>query len=186
MINSWSTRLNVERINQGQPLISADPKGWDNGFTLNPTAVRLERSVRNDELIRHILKRHDLDVPQLSEGVIAVFYRGIPKQIVGHQALRSSVGLAVFTPKFELIERYACPLVAPSDDPMGYDYSGVEDQRITRIGDTFYMVSADTTLICPLSTTSAYAWPYRKTSYTGRSSGRSKETSIIIPTKTPS
>ncbi|MCL5103919.1 MAG: hypothetical protein M1133_07380 [Armatimonadetes bacterium] len=140
MIASWSTRLNVERLNQGRPLIAADPEGWDNGFTLNPTAVRLERSPRNDELIRRILKRHNLDAPQLSQGVIAVFYRGIPKQTPGRPSLRSSVGLAVFTPEFELVERYACPLVAPSDDPMGYDYSGVEDQRVTRIGDMFYMV----------------------------------------------
>lgn len=140
MIRSWNTRLTVERLNQGQPLIAADPNRWDNGYTLNPTAVRLERSPKNDQLIRGILSRHDLDDPRLREGVIAVFYRGIPKEVPGRPSLRSSVGLAVFTPELELLERLAYPVVVPTDDPMGYDYNGVEDQRITRIGDTFYML----------------------------------------------
>lgn len=137
---SWSTRLNVERLNHGLPLISADPDGWDDGFTLNPTAVRLERSPRNDELISGILTRYRLDNPKLRDGVVVVFYRGIPKEVPGRPTLRSSVGLAVFTPEFELLERFAYPVVVPSDDPMGYDYNGVEDQRVTRVGDTFYMV----------------------------------------------
>jgi len=137
---SWSTRLNFERLNNGYPLIAADPDGWDDGFTLNPTAVRLERSAKNDELIRGMLSTYSLDDPRLSDGVIAVFYRGIPKEVPGRPTLRSSVGLVVFTPSFELLERFAYPLVIPTDDPMGYDYNGVEDQRVTRIGDMFYMV----------------------------------------------
>jgi len=137
---SWSTRLNVERLNHGLPLIAANPLGWDDGFTLNPTAVRLERSPRNDRLIQGILTRHALDDPRIRDGVVAVFYRGIPRDIPGRPALRSSVGLAVFTPDFRLLERYAYPVVVPSDDPTDYDYNGVEDQRVTRVGDTFYMV----------------------------------------------
>lgn len=140
MTMSCSTRLNVERLNSGRPLVSANPESWDDGYTLNPTAVRLEPSPKNNELIKGLLSRHTLDDPKLSDGVIVVFYRGIPDNIPGRPALRSSVGLAVFTPEFELIERFAYPIVVPTDDPMGYDYNGVEDQRVTRIGDTFYMV----------------------------------------------
>ncbi|MDO8588949.1 MAG: hypothetical protein Q7T82_18135 [Armatimonadota bacterium] len=135
-----SGRLNIERLNQGQPLISAAPDSWDNAFTLNPTIVRLERSSRNDQLIRGILGDHSLDDPKLSEGVVAVYYRGLPRDVPGCPPLRSAVGLAVFTPQLELLKRFAHPLVAPTDDPAGYDYNGVEDQRITRIDDTFYMV----------------------------------------------
>ena len=137
---SCSTRLNFERLNNGRPLISADPSGWDDGFTLNPTAVRLERSSTNDRLIQRVLSRHSLNDPKLQDGVIVVYYRGIPTEVPGRPTLRSSVGLAVFTPGFELLERLAYPVVVPGDDPMGYDYNGVEDQRVTRIGDTFYMV----------------------------------------------
>lgn len=140
MADSWSAGLNVERLNHGKPLIEADPQGWDDGFTLNPTAVRLERSPENDELIKGILNHHSLNDPRLRDGVVAVFYRGIPKELPGRPSLRSSVGLAVFTPDFRLLERFAYPVVVPSDDPMGYDYNGVEDQRVTRVGDTFYMV----------------------------------------------
>lgn len=140
IMTNRSTRLKVTRLNHGRPLIAADPHRWDNGFTLNPTAVRLTRSPRNDELIRGILGDVDLDHPKLRDGVIAVFYRGIPKNIPGRPSLRSSVGLAVFTSEFELVRRFAYPVVVPSDDPMSFDYNGVEDQRVTRIGDTFYMV----------------------------------------------
>lgn len=135
-----STGLDVERLNNGKPLIAANPDGWDNAYTLNPTIVRLERSDQNDRLIMGVLGVETLDDPMLSDGVVAVFYRGIPKEIPGRPSLRSSVGLAVFTPEFHLLKRFAHPLVEPTDDPMGVDYNGVEDQRITRVGDTFYMV----------------------------------------------
>lgn len=140
MNQSWRSRLDVERINHGLPLISADPNGWDNGFTLNPTAVRLDRSPVNDELIKGLLGQHSLSGGGLRDGVVAIFYRGIPKEVPGRPLLRSSVGLAVFTPDMQLLKRFAYPIVVPTDDPMGYDYNGVEDQRITRIGDTFYML----------------------------------------------
>lgn len=135
-----NSRLNVQRINQGQPLIAADPESWDDGFTLNPAAVRLERSPKNDLLIQGLLDRRDMNDPRLADGVIVVFYRGIPREVPGRPSLRSSVGLAVFTAEMKLIKRFAYPVVIPTDDPMGYDYNGVEDQRVTRIGDMFYMV----------------------------------------------
>lgn len=137
---SYSTRLNVERVNDGMPLIAPDPERWDSGFTLNPTTVRLERSPKNDKIIEGLLGRQAFDDPRLSDGVIAVFYRGIPREAPGQPPLRSSVGLAIFTSELELVERLAHPVVVPTDDPTGCDYNGVEDQRITRIGDTFYMM----------------------------------------------
>lgn len=140
VIPYWSTRLKVERLNRGLPLITADPNGWDDGFTLNPTAIRLERSPENEQIIQGLVGKEASANPKLNDGVVVVFYRGIPTEKLGLPALRSSVGLAVFTPELELIKRFPYPVVIPTDDPMGYDYGGVEDQRITRIGDTFYMV----------------------------------------------
>jgi beta-1,2-mannobiose phosphorylase / 1,2-beta-oligomannan phosphorylase len=137
---SWNTRLNVERMNGGKPLISADPNGWDDGFTLNPTATYIERSPRNDEIIRSMFGRNALRDPRLQDGILVVFYRGVPTQKAGLPALRSSVGLAAFTPDLKLLKRFPYPVVVPTDDPMGCDFYGVEDQRITKIGDTFYMV----------------------------------------------
>ena len=140
MILNWSTGLNVERLNLGKPLITADRNGWDSGYTLNPTAIHLERSHHNDEIIRNLLGDRILTDSRIQSGIVAVFYRGIPRQIPGLPALRSSVGLAVFTPDLELLKRFPYPVMVPTDDPMGWDYNGVEDQRITRIGDKFYMV----------------------------------------------
>ncbi|MDO8683421.1 MAG: hypothetical protein Q7N50_08070 [Armatimonadota bacterium] len=132
--------VNIERINHGKPLIKADAESWDSAFTLNPTIVRLERSPQNDNIIQGMLGCQMLDDPGLSDGVVAVYYRGIPKENNGCPPLRSSVGLAIFTPDLQLLKRFAYPVVVPTDDPIGYDFNGVEDQRITQIGDTFYMV----------------------------------------------
>ncbi len=140
MIASWSTRLNVERLNQGMPLIAADPSGWDNGFTLNPTAIHLEKSLQNSTIIEGMLGRDALDDPRLREGSSRRFLPGHTAAETGTSHSRSSVGLAVFTPEMELLKRFDRPVITPTDDPMGCDFSGVEDQRITRIGDTFYMV----------------------------------------------
>lgn len=110
---SWSTRLNIERLNQGKPLIAADPNGWDDGYTLNPTAIYLERSLRNDEIISGLLGADTLDDPRLRHGVVAVLYRGVPQYKPGLPPLRSSVGLAVFTPQLEMIKRFPYPVIVP-------------------------------------------------------------------------
>ena len=134
-----NTKLNIERLNNAMPLIKANPRGWDNGFTLNPTAVRLERSLQNDRIIHRILGKKPSSDPKLRDGIVAVLYRGIPNYVNGLPSLRSSVGMAVFTPELKLIKRYTYPVVFPTDDPTSCDYNGVEDQRVTRIGDMFYM-----------------------------------------------
>lgn len=137
---NWSKGLSVERLNNGMPLITADPNGWDSRYTLNPTAIHLERSPKNDNIIKGLLGKEYLDDSRLSHGVVAVFYRGIPLSKPGQPDLRSSVGLAVFTPEMELLKRFAHPVIKPSNDSMSCDFNGVEDQRITRIGDSFFMI----------------------------------------------
>lgn len=133
-------RLNVVRLNSGKPIIEADPNSWDSRFTLNPTALHIGRSPKNDGLIKGLLGEGCLNNPLLKDGVVAIYYRGIPDDQPGLPSCRSSVGLAVFTPKLQLLKRFSYPVLSPTNDPDGYDYNGVEDQRITRIGDTFYLV----------------------------------------------
>lgn len=135
-----NNRLCITRLNRGEPIIQADPDGWDNRFTLNPTALYLERSPGNDTLIHGLLNGHSLDDPLLQDGVVVIYYRGIPKDVPGLPCCRSSVGLSVFTPDLHFIRRLPYPVLTPSDNTSDYDYSGVEDQRITRIGDTFYLL----------------------------------------------
>lgn len=132
--------IHVRRLNDGKPIIAADPNGWDDGFVLNPTAIRLRRSPQNDAIIRGLLGYSPIGDSRLQSGVVAVLYRGVPEERPGLPPLRSSVGLAVFTPEMELLRRFPYPVIVPTDDPTGCDYQGVEDQRITRIGDSFCLV----------------------------------------------
>jgi predicted GH43/DUF377 family glycosyl hydrolase len=81
-----------------------------------------------------------LQDPDLAHGVVAIHYRARPEADAGLPFVRSFIGLALFTPDFKLLYRYGEPVVFP--DPMrgDDDFLGVEDPRITRIGDVFYMV----------------------------------------------
>ena len=134
--------LTVERINGGAPVLQADPTGWDNWFTLNPSAVYLDRSPRNDALVRGLLQRDPATDALLGQGVVVVVYRGVEKDAGDRPLPKSAVGLAVFTPAFELLKRFATPIVSPDPDPAVFDHDSVEDQRLVRIGDTFYLVYA--------------------------------------------
>ena len=72
--------------------------------------------------------------------MVAIHYRARPEREPGYPFPRSYIGLAVFTPDFRLLYRSPEPVIYPSADPDGFDHLGVEDPRITRFGDTFYMV----------------------------------------------
>lgn len=137
---SKNSNISIVRLNEGKPIIQADPDSWDNRFTLNPTAIYLERSNENDPLIEGLLDEYSLDDPLLKDGIAAIYYRGVSNDIPGLPSCRSSIGLAIFTPELKMLKRLNHPVLKPTDDPNGYDYNGTEDQRITRIGDTFYLV----------------------------------------------
>ena len=130
----------VERCNRGEPIISPTSNWWETSVTFNAAAVYLERSAANDPVIRALLPMRTLADPALADGVVAIHYRARPESDPGSPFGRSFIGLAVFTPGFELLYRYQEPVLFPSPDPQGIDALGVEDPRITRLGDAFYMV----------------------------------------------
>ena len=132
--------LSIERCNQGQPIISPTTNWWETGVTFNAAAVLLNRSPENDAVIRALLPMRSLEDPDLSAGVVAIHYRARPEIDPGSSFSRSFIGLALFTPRLELLYRYQEPVLFPSPDPGSYDQYGVEDPRITRLGNTFYMV----------------------------------------------
>ena len=133
-------RMKVERCNRGMPIISPTDRWWENGVTFNAAALYLERSGVNDPIIRTLLPGRRLDDPLLVNGVVVIHYRARPETDPTVPFVRSYVGLAVFTPDFDLLVRLPDPVVVPEASPEGFDYLGVEDPRVTRIGDTFYMV----------------------------------------------
>jgi beta-1,2-mannobiose phosphorylase / 1,2-beta-oligomannan phosphorylase len=132
--------IRVERCNNGIPIVSPGTNWWETGVTFNAAAVYLERSAVNDVIIHALLPQRRLDDADLSHGVVAIHYRARPETDPGYPFVRSFIGLAVFTPDFKLLDRFQEPVVFPAAASDGYDYLGVEDPRITRIGDMFYMV----------------------------------------------
>jgi predicted GH43/DUF377 family glycosyl hydrolase len=130
----------VERLNGGDPIISPTANWWETGVTFNAAAVYLPRSPETDAIIRALLPMRTLDDPQLVEGVVAIHYRARPEIDPGSAFVRSFIGLALFTPALEPLYRYQEPVIYPDPDPDGFDRLGVEDPRITRLGDTFWMV----------------------------------------------
>ena len=131
--------LSIERIQQGNPILAPTQQAWECGGTLNAAALYLERSPANDLLLQSLTGQQDL--ADLPDGAIAVHYRAVAAQNASAAIPLSSVGLAVFTPTLNrLICRFAQPVLTPSPQSDGFDTLGVEDPRITRLGDTFFML----------------------------------------------
>jgi predicted GH43/DUF377 family glycosyl hydrolase len=130
--------LSVDRLYGGKPLLAPTENWWEAAVTFNSAAIHLPRSAQNDPIIAGLLETDRLDDPRLADGVVALHYRARPKSDPGYRWNRSFVGLAVFTVEMELLKRYSEPIIRPSASKDGPDYLGVEDPRITQIGDTFY------------------------------------------------
>ncbi|MBI3947366.1 MAG: hypothetical protein HY321_15690 [Armatimonadetes bacterium] len=128
----------VERLWGGAPIIAPQGEGWESGHTYNAAAVRLPPS--DAPLIRGLLGRDPGADPARRDGIVAIFYRAQPLVSPGFPAPRSSIGLALFTPELRLLRRLPEPVMRPSEDLDGFDRNGVEDPRVTRLGDTFYLV----------------------------------------------
>ncbi len=133
-------RVSVERCNGGVPIISPGANWWESGVTFNAAAVYLDRSPVNDRVIQTLLPMRRLQDPDLAHGVVAIHYRARPETDPGLPFVRSFVGLALFTPELKLLYRYREPVVFPASMSDGDDFLGVEDPRITRIGEMFYML----------------------------------------------
>ena len=131
--------LPVRRCNGGEPILAPTDRWWESGVTFNPAALYLEPSAENAPIFAALARRAGRALP-LAEGLVALHYRARPEREPGYPLPRSYVGLALFTPDFDLLYRSPEPVLLPSADPSGFDHLGVEDPRITRLGETFYMV----------------------------------------------
>jgi beta-1,2-mannobiose phosphorylase / 1,2-beta-oligomannan phosphorylase len=128
----------IDRLHDGRPLLRREEgHPWENKVTFNPAVVFLDD--------RHVLDRVLAALPfdAAIRGKLAaepaltfVFYRAQGEQTPEYDHRRSAIGLAVFTPKLELLARHAEPILRPGDS---FDDLGVEDPRITRMGERFYM-----------------------------------------------
>jgi predicted GH43/DUF377 family glycosyl hydrolase len=151
--------LKVKRINNGEPIITPTTNWWEDGVTFNPGVIYLERSPGNDHIIANIVGSERLSDPRLQDGAVAIYYRARPlKETDPDRAFaRSFSGLAICSPKLEMIYRHNEPVILPGESKDHYDYVGVEDGRIHRFGDYFYY------LYCGVSRNpgSSSEWPVK-------------------------
>ena len=129
-----------ERLNGGKPILAPTEREWECGVTFNSAAVYLDPTEQNRPLIDGLLRVTTADDARLADGMVALHYRARPRQNTKWRITRSYVGLALCTPAMELLERYDEPVVCPGENRDDVDYLGIEDPRITRFGDWFYMV----------------------------------------------
>lgn len=132
--------MQVRRHAGGSPILSPSAGWWEDGVTLNAAAIYLPSSQLNRALTAQLLSGTVYYSAASQDGLVAVHYRARPKSDPGYMLTRSYIGLALFTPQLELIYRFPEPVLSPDQDASAPDYLGVEDPRITRVGDKFIMV----------------------------------------------
>src|SRR5687767_8362626 len=133
------TTVRVLRHNRGAPILKPTENRWESGVTFNAAVESLPANEQNRPIIRKLLKAAGRDGSE-PQDLVAVLYRARPRSDPGYLMTRSSIGLALFDAELKLLHRFPEPLLGPDVSNSAPDYLGVEDPRVTRIGDRFVMV----------------------------------------------
>lgn len=127
-----SIDLSVERLFGGQPLLAPQGDGWESGAVFNTAAVYLPAKPGNVPAIQALLGEE-----ASLRDIVVLHYRARPKVDKGFRHTRSYVGVSVHKPDLTPIRRFAAPVLAPGAT---YDALGVEDPRVARLDDAWWMV----------------------------------------------
>ncbi len=134
-------KLTVERLNGGRPILQSVPDHeWENEVVFNPACVFLEERERIDRVARELSLPEPLK-RRLNEqkGICVLIYRAQGRPTASGDYRNSRFGIALLTPTLGLIYRHPVPIMIPEND---FEDLGVEDPRITRIGESFVMFYA--------------------------------------------
>ena len=129
----------VERLHGGHAVLEkCDDHAWENKVVFNTACVLVD----TPERIRMLAEALPVDaakkaIVQKEKAVVALLYRAQGKKTAERDHTHSTLGLAVCTPDLRLLVRLAEPVVLPVEP---YEDLGVEDPRITRVGDQYVMV----------------------------------------------
>jgi predicted GH43/DUF377 family glycosyl hydrolase len=129
----------VERLNGGKPILQRiESHPWENKVTFNP-ACALVSDKHELEPIISTLPFSDTMKKQLSRysALCFLLYRAQGRKSQEYDYTRSSIGLAVLSPELQLLARHDDPVIRPERD---YENLGVEDGRISKIGDRYVMM----------------------------------------------
>jgi predicted GH43/DUF377 family glycosyl hydrolase len=126
----------VERLHGSRPIIEKiDRHDWENRVTFNPACVLVTDPDAMQTVVGALPLGEAVRALLLGQKALAVLlYRAQGKKTEAYDHTRSSLGLAICSPELDLLARLDRPVILP-DQP--YENLGVEDPRITRIGDRY-------------------------------------------------
>jgi len=130
---------NVERLNNGKPLIQpVSNHPWENKVTFNPACAIVENKSELQRIVRQLPFTEEIKSKLRDhEALCFLLYRAQGKPTTEYDYSRSSIGLAILSPQLDVLARHAEPVILPDTQ---YDNLGVEDGRITKVGDRYVMV----------------------------------------------
>ncbi|MBM2841051.1 MAG: hypothetical protein HW412_1579 [Bacteroidetes bacterium] len=129
----------VHRLNNGLPVIQpVASHPWENKVTFNPACALVENRFELASIIGKLPFADDVKRTLSAQPALCfLLYRAQGKKTEAYDYTRSSVGLAVLSTDLQLLARHAEPIILPDRE---YDNLGVEDGRITRVGDRYVMM----------------------------------------------
>lgn len=132
-------KISIERLNNGQPILSAvDRHPWEGEVVFNPACVLLQDKSEINRLVGYLsLSVAERKKVEICDAICVLIYRAQGTLTVPEDYRRSRLGLALLTPGLELIYRHPEPIVVPEND---YEDLGVEDPRITKIDGKYVML----------------------------------------------
>jgi predicted GH43/DUF377 family glycosyl hydrolase len=128
----------VQRLNNRQPLLQkVDGHLWENRVTFNPACVLVDDKQTLDAVVPGLPFDNQTKEALLSHPALCfMLYRAQGQKTQLYDHTRSSIGLAVLSVELQLLARHTEPVILPDEE---YDDLGVEDPRITRVGERFIM-----------------------------------------------
>jgi beta-1,2-mannobiose phosphorylase / 1,2-beta-oligomannan phosphorylase len=138
-MNSEEKRIpRVERLNDAQPIISKIPSSpWQNKVTFNPACAFVADHGELLSIIEKLPFNENVKKTLRTQPALCfLLYRAQGKKTEAYDFTRSSIGLAILSPTLQLLARHSEPVILPDVE---YDNLGVEDARITKVGDRYVM-----------------------------------------------
>jgi predicted GH43/DUF377 family glycosyl hydrolase len=129
----------VERLHGGRPLIEKiDAHPWENKVTFNTACVLVEDHAMRRAIVQG-LPVDETTRNRLAEerALVMLVYRAQGTKTPAQDNTRSVLGLAVCAPDLRVLARLEKPVMIPEGE---HENLGVEDPRITRVGDHFIMI----------------------------------------------
>lgn len=131
--------MRIERLQGGKPILEKIAAHlWESKVTFNPACVLIAGRERLGSILKNVpFDRRVKDILAPRDALCFLLYRAQGARTEGSAFAPSSMGLAVLSPELELLARHDAPVILPDQS---YDNLGVEDGRITKIGERYFLM----------------------------------------------